>query len=113
METAFGMVEEERRPGLNREEMAGADEIKKTERTMVTRKEEMLAVVDDFAGDGVAKGVRAPPRAGTLLEQEDGNITRGKTDGSGETGCAPSDDDHAIPRTHSPGCGATERTPLR
>ena len=55
--------------------------------------EDVLSVVDEFAGLAIAKGRGASPEASALLEHEDAASTRGEAHGGTQTGESRADDD--------------------
>jgi hypothetical protein len=113
VDAAIGMVEHQCGAGLDIEQSARTDGGEEGKSMPVSRQEKMLPVVDVLARDGVAKRVGAAAGAGTLFEQNHGNITSCQTDGGGKSGRAPTDDDDRSARTHSPDGAAAGATRLR
>jgi hypothetical protein len=74
------------RPRLKIELIERADLFKKRDCMSITAHEEMLAVIDDRAGQRVGEGASAPPESRAALKQRDGKSSLAEPNACREPG---------------------------
>ncbi len=85
---------------LERDEVRGADPPEETQALLEAGHEEMLAVVDLVAGDGVGERARPAAQPGALLQQGDRQAPLRQRRGAGKSGPSSADDHDSRLRLH-------------
>jgi hypothetical protein len=84
------------RTGLKAEPITAADLFQEMNRVMVTGHEEVLAIVDHIATDGIDERISAASQMPAALQQNDLRAAAAQLDGGGKPGKSSSDYNDAL-----------------